>query len=269
MAEVVWAFDKHMVAAQHAGRPVIGPNTEIVAGTSYIGPDQPAITVDPSLGSSPYRELLDRAWDRISPWDERSTNVDRAALAHVIGDVAAETVDNDEDRYQACLAHIATDGVVDLGQLLDVGVGDNRVRALAAGYLVANYLPGSQVRFDGNRVDGVDQFWVRYKSPEDFGSYLEPLATVVLNPGKRQAATLLETGVLAGQWRDQYQPASSPYARPRDEGNLALLNYNRRQFPVVRGIAEELGKLDYDGPRPAFSLLKGVAEFNRERATRA
>lgn len=268
MAEIVWAFDEYMATEQYAGRPVIGPNTGIVGGVSYIGPDQPAITVDPSLGSSPYRVFLDRAWDRISPWDDRSANADRAALAHIVCDAAAETVDTDEDRYQAFLAHIATDGVVDLGQLLDAGVGDNRVRALAAGYLVASYLPGSQVRFDGNQVDGVDQFWVRYKSPDDFGSYLEPLATVVVNPGKRQAATLLETGTLAGTWHDQYVPGSSPYARPRDEGNLALLNYNRNQFPVVRGIAEELGKLDYDGPRPAFSLLKGVAEFNRERADR-
>ena len=45
VAEIVWAFDEHMAAAQHAGRPVIGPNSEIVGGISYIGPDQPAITV--------------------------------------------------------------------------------------------------------------------------------------------------------------------------------------------------------------------------------
>ncbi len=255
MTEVVWAFDEHTALGRHPAGPVIDPDAEIIGGVSYIGPDQPAITVDPSLDSRPYESLLNATWSRLSPW-RRTANVGRAAFAHTICEVAAGAVADDEDRYQASLARLATNGIVDLGQLLRARAGDNRVRALAAGYMAARYFPDARVRLDGNRVDGVDQFWVRYRSPNDLESYLEPLATVIVNPGQRQASTLLETGILGKH--GQYEPGSSPYARPRDEDRLALLNTNRRRYPVVGQLARELGALDYDGPGSAFALIRNV-----------
>ena len=255
--EVAWTFDQYMEeGARRAGYPVITPEGPIIGGVSHIGPEYPDITVDPALGGGVYSNLLDTL-----EWRLRGRpGLDRAGFAHAVSDTAAEAVDTDPDRYQDFLAHTATDGVVDLGQLLGAGVGDERTRALAAGFLVARLMPQSGVRFDANQVDGVDRFWVRFRAPADYTGYLSPVSTVVLHPGQRRPATLWETGTYDGRWRNEYQTGSSPYVRPDDQANLALLTFNSNNFPVARAIAKDLRELDNDRGLESLGWFEAIRD---------